>query len=102
MVSRHVLRDYVGQAMAQAVFDTLRDGTLPGRIPHCQGGVALGGSLRDGENGLEPTLEDGILPGLRLGHPLSVLGDIDLNKEAAREAMTPSKGGRILRNKQHI
>jgi predicted RNase H-like HicB family nuclease len=70
MASRFVLSDYVGQAMAQAVFDKLEDGTFTGRIPPCQGVIAFGGSLRDCENELQSTLEDWILLGLRLGHPL--------------------------------
>jgi uncharacterized protein UPF0150 len=88
MASRYALSDYAGQAMAQAVFRALEDGTLAGRIPPCQGVIALGGSLRECESALRSTLEDGILPGLRLGHPLPVLGGTDLNKELAREALT--------------
>jgi predicted RNase H-like HicB family nuclease len=85
MASRYVLSDYVQQAMAQAVFDKLEDGTFTGRIPPCQGVIALGSSLRDCESELQSTLEDWILLGLRLGHHLPVLGGIDLNKEPARE-----------------
>ncbi len=85
MASRYVLSDYVGQAMAQAVFDKLEDGTFTGRIPACQGVIAFGGSLRDCEGELQSTLEDWILLGVRLGHHLPVLGGIDLNKEPARE-----------------
>ncbi|MBZ5543173.1 MAG: type II toxin-antitoxin system HicB family antitoxin [Acidobacteriia bacterium] len=85
MASRYVLSDYVGEAMAQAVFDKLDDGTFVGRIPPCQGVIAFGGSLRDCESELRSTLEDWILVGLRLRHHLPVLGGIDLNKEPARE-----------------
>ncbi len=85
MAPRYVLSDYVEQAMAQAIFDKLEDGTFAGRIPACQGVVAFGRSLRDSESELQSTLEDWILLGLRLGHPLPVLGGIDLNKEPSRE-----------------
>ena len=85
MVSRYVLSDYVGEAMVQAVFDKLEDGTFSGRIPACQGVIAFGASLRDCERELQSTLEDWILLGLQLGHRLPVLGGIDLNKEPARE-----------------
>jgi predicted RNase H-like HicB family nuclease len=85
MASRYVLSDYVGEAMGQAVFDKLDDGTFVGRIPPCQGVIAFGGSLRDCESDLRSTLEDWILLGLRLGHRLPVLGGIDLNKKPARE-----------------
>jgi predicted RNase H-like HicB family nuclease len=83
--SRYVLSDYVGQGMAQAVFDKLEDGTFSGRIPACQGVLAFGSSLRECEDELQSTLEDWILLGLRMGHHLPVLGGIDLNKEPARE-----------------
>jgi predicted RNase H-like HicB family nuclease len=85
MGSRYVLSDYVRQAMAQAAFDKLEDGTFSGRIPSCQGIIAFGSSLRECESELQSTLEDWILLGLRLGHRLPVLGGIDLNKEPARE-----------------
>ena len=79
------MSDYVGQGMAQAVFDKLEDGTFSGRIPACQGVLAFGSSLRECEDELQSTLEDWILLGLRMGHHLPVLGGIDLNKEPARE-----------------
>jgi predicted RNase H-like HicB family nuclease len=85
MASGYVLSDYVEQAMAQAIFDKLEDGSFTGRIPACQGVLAFGGSLRDCERELQSTLEDWILLGLRLGHRLPALGGIDLNKEPARE-----------------
>jgi predicted RNase H-like HicB family nuclease len=81
----YVLSEYVEQAMAEAAHDKLEDGTYAGRIPVCQGVVAFGGSLRECEAELQSTLEDWILLGLRLGHPLPVLAGIDLNKEPARE-----------------
>jgi uncharacterized protein UPF0150 len=88
MALRYVLSDYVGQAMAQAVFDTPEDGTLAGRIPPCHGVIALGGSLRDGESELHSTLGDWNLLSLGLGNPLPVLGGIDPNKEPALEPLT--------------
>jgi len=85
MTGRYVLSEYVEQAMAEAAYDKLEDGTFAGRIPPCQGVIAFGGSLRDCEEELQSTLEDWILLGLRMGHPLPVLAGIDLNKEPARE-----------------
>lgn len=85
MASRYVLSDYVGQAMAGAVFDKLDDGSFTGRIPACLGVIAFASSLRECESELRSTLEDWILLGLRMGHHLPVLGGIDLNKEPARE-----------------
>lgn len=85
MAPRYVLSDYVAEAIAQAVYEKLDDGSYAGRVPSCQGVVAFGISLRQCEDELRSTLEDWILLGLRLGHPLPVIGGIDLNKEPTRE-----------------
>lgn len=82
---RYILSEYVEQAIAQAVYDKLEDGTFAGRIPACKGVVALGTTLRECEDELRSTLEDWILLGLKLGHPLPVIGGIDLNREPTRE-----------------
>jgi len=83
-VIRYILSEYVEQVMAQAVYDKLEDGTFAGRIPPCKGVIAFGKTLRECENELHSTLEDWILVGLKLGHPLPVVGGIDLNREPAR------------------
>ncbi|HEY63435.1 MAG TPA: type II toxin-antitoxin system HicB family antitoxin [Caldilineae bacterium] len=80
-----MLTDYVNQAMAYAVYDKLEDGTFVGRVPPCKGVVAFGTTLRECEEELRSTLEDWILVGLKLGHPLPVIDGIDLNKEPVRE-----------------
>ena len=85
MATRYVLSEYVEQAMAEALYDKLEDGGCAGHIPACQGVVAFGGSLRECDAELQSALEDWILLGLRLGHPLPVLVGIDLNKEPAPE-----------------
>ena len=81
---RYILSEYVEQVMAQAVYDKLEDGTFAGRIPPCKGVVAFGKTLRECEDELHSTVEDWILVGLKLGHPLPVIGGIDLNREPAR------------------
>ncbi|OGP38416.1 MAG: hypothetical protein A3F88_09580 [Deltaproteobacteria bacterium RIFCSPLOWO2_12_FULL_42_16] len=85
MPKRYILSEYVEQAMAQSVYDKLEDGTFAGRIPFCKGVVAFGATLRECEDELHSTLEDWIWVGLKLKHPLPVIGDIDLNKEPACE-----------------
>lgn len=85
MVTRYVLSDYVCEALAQATYEKLEDGSYAGRIPPCQGVIAFATSLRECENELRSTLEDWILVGLQLKHPLPVIQGIDLNKEPARE-----------------
>lgn len=87
MVSRFILTDYVEQAMALAVYDKLEDGTFAGRIPPCKGVIAFASTLRECERELRSILEDWILVGLKLKHPLPVIADIDLNKEAQLEPM---------------
>lgn len=84
---RYVLSEYVEHATAQALYDKLEDGTFAGRIPLCKGVVAFGNTLRECENELRSTLEDWILLGLKLGHSLPVIGEIDLNREPASEPM---------------
>jgi predicted RNase H-like HicB family nuclease len=85
MAIRYILSEYVEQAMTQAVYDKLEDGSFAGRIPSCKGVVAFGATLRECEDELRSTLEDWILVGLKLKHPLPVIGDIDLNREPSRE-----------------
>jgi len=87
MAPRHVLSEYIDCAMADADYDKLEDGTFAGRIPSCQGVVAFGTTLRECEDALRSTLEDWVLLGIKLGHPLPVLGGIDLNKEPTREPL---------------
>lgn len=87
MAVRYILSEYMEQALAQAVYDKLEDGTFAGRIPSCKGVVAFGATLRECEDELHSTLEDWILVGLKLGHTLPVIGGIDLNKEPIREPL---------------
>ena len=67
--------------MTHAVYDKLDDGTYAGRIPQCRGVVAFGATLRECEDELHSTLEDWILIGLKLGHPLPAIAKINLNKD---------------------
>jgi predicted RNase H-like HicB family nuclease len=85
MAVRYVLTDYVERALSLAVFERLEDNTYAGRIPPCPGVLAFAPTLRSCKAELRSTLEDWLLVGLKLGHPLPVLGEIDLNKEPVRE-----------------
>lgn len=73
MAPRYVLSDYVNEALAQATFEKLEDGSYAGRIPPCPGVVAFGTSLQECENELRSTREDWVLLGLQLTHPLPVI-----------------------------
>jgi len=87
MAVRLILTEYVSQLMAHAVYDKLEDGTFAGRIPLCKGVIAFGTTLRECEDELHSTLEDWIWVGLKLGHPLPVIAEINLNKEPTYEQM---------------
>lgn len=79
MAGQYILSDYLENALAQAEYDKLEDDTFFGRIPSCKGVVAFGATLRECEAELRSTLEDWVLVGLKLGHSLPVLDDVDLN-----------------------
>lgn len=85
MAVRYILSGYVEQALSQAVYEKLEDGSYAGRIPACKGVLAFARSQQDCEEELRSTLEDWILVGLKLKHPLPVIAGIDLNKEPQRE-----------------
>ena len=87
MTTQFILSDYVEQAMAEALYDKLDDGSFSGRIPVCKGVVTFGETLRECEHELRSTLEDWLLVGLKLGHPLPVINGIDLNKVPSHEQM---------------
>ena len=83
----YILTDYIDRAMAKATYDKLDDGTLAGRIPLCKGVIAFGNTLRECENELRSTLEDWLLVGLKLRHPIPVIEGIDLNKKPTHEPL---------------
>lgn len=85
MSTRYILTEYLEQAMSEAVYDKLEDGTFVGRIPECKGVLAFGLTLRECEDKLHSTLEDWLLVGLKLGHPLPLIRGIDLNKAPSSE-----------------
>ena len=89
MDAHYVLTDYVKQALAEADFDKLEDGTFTGQIHSCKGVVAFGPTLQQCQLELRSILEDWILVGRKLGHALPVIADIDLNKEPVREPVEP-------------
>jgi UPF0150-like len=61
-----VTSEYLDQAMAQAVYHKLDDGTFAGRIPSYKGVIVFGGTLREREDELRSTWEDWMLVGLKL------------------------------------
>jgi predicted RNase H-like HicB family nuclease len=84
---RFILTGYIENALSQAEYDKLDDGTFSGRIPSCRGVIAFGKTLRECEEERRSTLEDWVLVGLKLGHSLPVIAGFDLNQEPRREPM---------------
>jgi len=84
---RNILTGYIENALVQAEYDKLEDGTFSGRIPSCKGVIAFGKTLRECEYELQSTLEDWILVGLKLGHTLPIVASHDLNREPSYESM---------------
>lgn len=82
-----ILTGYIENALSQAEYDKLEDGSFSGHIPSCKGVIAFGHTLRECEDELRSTLEDWVLVGLKLGHPIPVLSGYDLNKEPSHESM---------------
>jgi len=79
-MKRFVLTDYIEHAIAHAVYDKLRDGSFSGCIPLCSEVEAFAPSLRECEEELRRVLEYWIMVSLKLGRPLPVIAEIDLNK----------------------
>ena len=82
-----ILTDYINNAMANAEYDKIEDGSFVGRIPKCKGVIAFAETLRECEDELSSTLEDWILVGLKLGHRLPVMDEISLNRRPYRESV---------------
>jgi len=87
---RFILTGYIENALSQAEYDKLEDGTFSGRIPSFKGVITFGKTLRECEDKLRSMLEDWVLVGLKLGHPMPVLAGYDLNKEPSHESMAAS------------
>jgi len=85
MATDFIISGYIRQAMAQAEYDKLEDGSFSGRIPSCKGVIAFAASLHECETELRSILEDWLLVGFKLGHPLPIIDGIDLNKEPEYE-----------------
>jgi predicted RNase H-like HicB family nuclease len=85
MAPDFILSRYIEEALQRATYDKLDDGSFAGRIPDCVGVVAFGTTLVQCEHELRSTLEDWILVGLKLGHPLPIVAGIDLNQAPTRE-----------------
>ena len=81
MDSKPILTEYISRAMQEAEYEEFDDGTFGATIPSCLGVVAFGDTLKDCADELRSTLEDWMLAGFKLGHPLPTVGGINLEIE---------------------
>ena len=81
-----MLTRYIQTAMHQAIYELLDDGTFYGEIPTCPGVLSNATTLEACREDLQNVLEDWLILGLRLGHTLPILNDIDLNPTAVEVA----------------
>jgi predicted RNase H-like HicB family nuclease len=82
-----ILTGYIQCALAGAQYDKLEDSSYCGTIPGCKGVIAFGKTLRECEQILQSVLEEWVLLGLKMGHPLPILAEYDLNQETSCESM---------------
>ena len=85
MEYKFVLTAYIEQAMTQAVYEELEDGTFGATIPPCWGVIAFGNTLPECKEELQSVLEEWIVVGLKLGHKLPTVSGINLNFEVVGE-----------------
>ena len=78
-----VLTDYIAQAMSEATYEELDDGSFAGRIPPCTGVIAFESTHEACKRELRSTLEDWLVLGLRMRQTIPVLSGIDLNEGSA-------------------
>jgi predicted RNase H-like HicB family nuclease len=75
-----LLTEYIRAGMRRAHYEILGDtGTYFGSIPGLEGVWAEADTLEACRDELQEVLEDWIVLGLQMGHPLPVVDDIDLN-----------------------
>jgi len=73
-----MLIGYLQAAMRRAKYEILEDGAFYGEIPGFQGVFANADNLEDCRQQLQEVLEEWLVLGLRMGHPLPVVDNIAL------------------------
>ena len=87
-----MLLEYVDEAMANAVYDKLEDGSYYGKIPQCPGVVALAETLYKCERALRSALEGWLIVKLRHGDELPVIGKLNLNVKTSDRRRAAANG----------
>ena len=73
-----MLTSYIHAALKLAKYEIMEDGAYFGEIPGFEGVWASASTLEECREELRETLEDWLVLGLRLGHELPVVANIDL------------------------
>jgi hypothetical protein len=85
-----MITDYIREAMACAAYEyvTEEDGSafVFGSITTLPGVWCSEPTYPDCQRELQSTLEDWLLLGLRLGHEIPIVGNIDLNRQSLEVA----------------
>ena len=79
-----MLTSYILAALKLAKYEILEDGTYYGEIPGFDGVWASAATLEECRESLRETLEDWLILGLRMGHSLPVVANINLIPADAR------------------
>ena len=87
MENKFILSKYIESAMESASYDKLDDNSYSGKIQSCKGVIAFGNTLKECESELQSVLEDWILLGLKMKHPLPVINGLDLNSKPEYESL---------------
>ena len=76
-----MITKYLSEAMRRAKYKILEDGSYYGWVEELPGVWATACSLEECREELQSVVEDWLFLGLKLGHHIVPLGDIDLNTQ---------------------
>jgi predicted RNase H-like HicB family nuclease len=76
-----MITKYLSEAMRRAKYKIMEDGSYYGWIEELPGVWATASSLEECREELQSVVEDWLFLGLKLGHHIVPLGDIDLNTQ---------------------
>jgi predicted RNase H-like HicB family nuclease len=83
-----MLTAYLDEAMRRAHYKILEDGSYYGWVQELPGVWAQASTLEECRTEIQEVVEDWLLLGLKLGHELPVLGDLDLNNAVERTGVS--------------
>jgi predicted RNase H-like HicB family nuclease len=87
-----MLLEYINQAMANAAYDKLEDGSFFGKISQCPGVVAFGETLYKCQQELRSSLEGWLIVKIRHGDKLPVINKINLNLKMPEQKRVAAHG----------